>query len=72
MSQEPEMWSPDHDLRLLEELAEAEDHSFDLEMDLAIRGTPAELGHPWRAYWHLPPSRFRSKARGHSAVARRR
>ena len=37
MLQEMEMWSPDQELRLLEELADAEEHSFDLEMDLPLR-----------------------------------
>ena len=72
MLQEIEMWSPDQELRLLEELADAEEQSFDLEMDLVLRSTPAEAEHPWVAYWHLPPNGFRSKSRTHARVARGR
>lgn len=72
MLQETEVWSPDQELRLLEELAEAEEQSFDLEMDLQARPTPAEAERPWVAYWHLPPNGFRSKSRGDSRFARGR
>ena len=72
MLQEIEMWSPDQELRLLEELAEAEEQSFDLEMDLPLRSTPADAEHPGVAYWHLPPNGFRSKSRGQSRVSRGR
>jgi len=72
MLQQAEVWSPDQELRLLEELAEAEEQSFDLEMDLPVRPNPAEAEHPWVAYWHLPPNGFRSKSRGQARVTRGR
>jgi len=72
MLQEIEMWSPDQELRLLEELAEAEEQSFDLEMDLPLRSTSADAEPPWVAYWRLAPNGFRSKSRGQSRVPRGR
>jgi hypothetical protein len=72
MLEEMEMWSPDQELRLLEELAEAEEQSYDLEMDLPLPSNPAEAEHPWVAYWHLPPNGIRSKSRAHVRVARGR
>ena len=72
MLQQAEVWSPDQELRLLEELADAEEQSYDLEMDLPLRSNPAEAEHPWVAFWHLPPNGFRSKSRTHARVARGR
>ena len=72
MLQEPEVWSPDQELRLLEELAEAEEQSFDLEMDVSVRPDPAEAERPWVAYWRLPPNGFRSKSRGQARASRGR
>lgn len=65
-------WSPDQELRLLEELAEAEAEAFDVEMDLPLHATPAESERPWVAYWHLPRNGVGSKTRPHSRAARGR
>ena len=62
MLQHTEVWSPDQELRLLEELAEVEEHSFELEMSLPVHPDPAERDRPWVAYWHLPPNGFRSRS----------
>lgn len=70
MLKEPDVWSPDQELQLLEELAEAE--AFDVEMELPVRVTPGELEQPWVAYWSLPPNTIRHKSRPHSRPARGR
>jgi hypothetical protein len=70
MFKETDVWSPDQELQLLEELAEAE--AFDLEMELPVRVAPAESERPWVAYWHLPPDGIRSKSRAHSRLTRGR
>lgn len=72
MFKEPEVWSPDQELQLLEELAEAEAQAFEMEMDLPISTAPADSERPWVAYWTLPPNGFRSKARTHPRLARGR
>lgn len=70
MFKETEVWSPDQELRLLEELAEAE--AFDVEMELPVRMAAAESERPWVAYWHLPPDELRSKSRTQSRLTRGR
>jgi hypothetical protein len=72
MLKETEAWSPDQELQLLEELAEAEAEAFDLEIELPVRVAPAESERPWVAYWHLPPDGIRSKSRAHSRLTRGR
>jgi len=37
MFKETDVWSPDQELQLLEELAEAEAQAFDVEMELPLR-----------------------------------
>ncbi len=54
MMQDTEMWSPEQELRLLEELAEAEAQAFEMELDVPIRSVPLEPERPWVAYWSLP------------------
>jgi len=54
MGPEMDMWSPERELRLLEEMAETEAKSFDLDLGLP---SPSASGHgepAWVAYWHLP------------------
>jgi hypothetical protein len=63
MFKETDAWSPDQELRLLEELAEAEAAAFDVEMELPIRVAPAESEKPWLAYWNFPPNGEGSKPR---------
>ena len=72
MFKETEAWSPDQELRLLEELAEAEAEAFDVEMELPVRLALAEAERPWVAYWHLPPDEMRSKSRAQSRLTRGR
>jgi len=72
MLKEPDVWSPDQELQLLEELVEAEGEGFDVEMDLPVRVTPAESERPWVAYWSLPLNTMRHKPRLHSRPARSR
>jgi hypothetical protein len=72
MLKEMEMWSPDLELRLLEELAESEEQSFDLETDLALPANAAVAEQPWVAFWQLPPNGIRSKSRTHVRIARGR
>jgi hypothetical protein len=72
MFKEPEAWSPDQELRLLEELAETEAQAFEAEAELSVGAVPAVKEWPWVAYWHLPPNGIRSKSRAHSRPARGR
>ncbi len=72
MFKETDGWSPDQELRLLEELAEAEAEAFDVEMELPVRMAPAESERPWVAYWNLPPDEMRSKPRAQSRLTRGR
>jgi hypothetical protein len=58
-----EMWSPERELRLLEEMAETEAKAFDIDLGLP---TPAASGggeQVWVAYWYLPPDGIRPKPR---------
>lgn len=70
MFKETDAWSPEQELRLLEELAETE--AFDVEMELSVRPASTEAERPWVAYWHLPPDGMRSKPRGQSRLTRGR
>lgn len=72
MFEERDAWSPDQELRLLEELAEAEAQAFEVEMELPVHLLAAEAERPWVAYWHLPPNGIRSKARTNHRPARGR
>jgi len=62
MVPEVDLWSPEQELRLLEELAETEAKSFDLDLGLPVP-VVAEPEQPWVAYWQLPPNGFRAKSR---------
>ncbi len=72
MLKEMEAWSPDQELRLLEELAETEARAFEEEMESPVRVGPADAERPWVAYWHLPPNGIRSKSRAHTRLGRGR
>ena len=63
MFQEVELWSPEQELRLLEEMAEAEAQAFDLEMDLPLGPAHVDSERPWVAYWQLPPNGIRPRGR---------
>ena len=56
MFKEIEGWSPDRELQLLEDLAEAEADAFDVEIELPVRLAAGEAEKPWVAYWQLPPN----------------
>jgi hypothetical protein len=62
MMPEVDLWSPEQELRLLEELAETEAKSFDLDLGFPVP-VVAEPEKPWVAYWQLPPNGFRVKSR---------
>ena len=72
MFKETEAWSPDQELKLLEELAEAEAEAFDVEMDLPLRMALADSERAWVAYWHLAPNGIPSKFRAHARPTRGR
>jgi hypothetical protein len=63
MVPEVEIWSPERELRLLEEMAETEAKAFDMDLGLPAptAGGPAEQ--VWVAYWYLPHDGLRPKAR---------
>ena len=69
MFKEGEVWSPDQELQLLEELAEAETQAFEEEMEPPARVAPTDSERPWVAFWQLPPNGIRSKSRAHSRFA---
>lgn len=72
MVPEVELWSPDQELRLLEELAETEADAFELDLGLPAPLVAAEPEQPWVAYWQLPPDGLRPKSRPNSRHARGR
>ena len=72
MLKETDSWSPDQELQLLEELAEAEAQAFDVEMELPFRMATAESEKPWVAYWRLPLNGVESKPRAQASLARGR
>lgn len=72
MVPEMELWSPEQELRLLEELAETEANAFDLDLGLPTPVAAAEPEQTWIAYWELPPDGLRAKARAHVRHARGR
>jgi hypothetical protein len=63
MLQDVELWSPEQDLRLLEELAEAEAKAFDIDLGLPVPTAAADSERAWVAYWRLPPNGLRAKPR---------
>ncbi len=63
MLQDSEVWSPEQELRLLEELAEAEAKAFDMDLGLPVPETSEDAERPWVAYWYLPPDGIRAKSR---------
>ena len=73
MMQDTEMWSAEQELRLLEELAEAEAQAFDeMELDVPIRGIQVEPERPWIAYWSLPARSMGAKVRSAHRMMRSR
>jgi len=72
MVPEVELWSPEQELRLLEELAETEAEAFDLDLGLPAPVVVAESERPWVAYWQLPPDGMRTKSRTNGRQARGR
>jgi hypothetical protein len=71
MTPEIEMWSPEQELRLLEEMAETETKVFDFDLGLPTPVVAAEPQPAWVAYWHLPPNAAR-KARAQARAFRGR
>ena len=63
MLTEVDLWSPEQELRLLEELAEAEAKAFDMDLGLPVPTAAADSERAWVAYWHLPPNGIRAKSR---------
>ncbi len=59
MTPEMELWSPDQELRLLEELAEREAKAFDMDLGLPTPVVMAEAEPTWVAYWNLPQDGIR-------------
>jgi hypothetical protein len=55
MVPEVELWSPERELRLLEEMAETEAKVFDMDLGLPAPTIAGAGEQVWVAYWHLPP-----------------
>ena len=72
MVPEVELWSPEQELRLLEELAETEAQAFDLDLGLPTTIMTSEPEQPWVAYWQLPANGLRAKSRVSARQARGR
>ena len=63
MFKDTEGWSPDEELRLLEELAEAELQTFEEEVEIPVRVAATDSERPWVAYWNLAQVGVRPKSR---------
>ena len=72
MMPEVELWSPEQELRLLEEMAETEAKAFDMDLGLPTPVIAAEAEQPWVAYWQLPPNGIRTKSRTQARADRGR
>ncbi len=72
MTPEADLWSPEQELRLLEELAETEANAFDLDLGLPTPVAVSEPEQVWVAYWQLPPNGLRGKMRAAVRQARGR
>jgi hypothetical protein len=72
MTPEVDMWSPEQDLRLLEELAETEAKAFDLDLGFPTLAAAVAPEQPWVAYWQLPPNGIQTKLRPQARVSRGR
>ncbi len=72
MVPEADLWSPEQELRLLEELAETEASAFDLDLGLPTPVAVPEPEQTWVAYWQLPPNGMRAKARASARPMRGR
>ena len=72
MVPEADLWSPDQDLRLLEELAETEANAFDMDLGLPAPVAASEPEQVWVAYWQLPSNGLRAKMRASARQARAR
>lgn len=59
MSPELELWSPEQELRLLEEIAEREAQAFEIDLGPSIPSVVAQAERGWVAYWQLPPNGLR-------------
>ncbi len=55
MLQEMQVWSPEQELQLLEELAEVEAQAFEMEMEIPLPSAAMDAERPWVAFWRLPP-----------------
>ncbi len=71
MFQDSEVWSPEQELRLLEELAEVEAKAFDMDLGLPGPETAEDATRPWVAYWYLPPDGIRAKPRANPRTSAR-
>ncbi len=67
-----ELWSAEHELQLLEELAETEADAFDMDLGLPTPVVTSEPERTWVAYWQLPTNGGRTKPRAGARQARGR
>jgi len=65
-----ELWSPEQELRLLEELAEKEAAAFDMDLGLPAPVGAAEAEPAWVAYWNLPQDGLRKPRMGRAVRGR--
>lgn len=72
MVPEVDLWSPEQELRLLEELAETESKAFEMDLGLPMPLVTTEPERAWIAYWQLPPNGLRTKVRANARQARTR
>jgi hypothetical protein len=63
MVPEMELWSPEQELRLLEQSAESEAKAFEVDLGPAIPSAAAQAERMWVAYWRLPPNGIRPRGR---------
>jgi len=69
MLQDVELWSPDQELRLLEDLAEVEAKAFDMDLGFPVPTAAADSERAWVAFWRLPPNGIRAKFRSNQRLS---
>lgn len=72
MSPEMELWSPEQELQLLEEVAEREAKAFEFDLGPALPPAVSQAERVWVAYWQLPRNGLRPQARSHLRQGRGR
>ena len=63
MVPEMELWSPEQELRLLEQIAEHEAQAFEIDLGPSLPAAVVQAERAWVAYWQLPQNGLRPRTR---------